>query len=604
MLGFALSLPCSSLYGSLEDAVNRGPVVRKGHYARVDPGTWEVEPILDRTALVWTTAIEDSIGLYKNAARRLGLQLLAVMVRGSVPKGIAALDGSSDLDTFAYYRTDRAKHGERLFSLYMQNEGREAVRQLEHRHPLARRIEIRAHCITACSDVPQSFVASTLSVKVFGEWEPPCNRLPGCKGAVNIWADHDRALGCLSDDHSGECAQWFLKRCLRACMELCYREAGFYSRDLVPCYEALRAAHPEREELLLQALQVACGAKPEDALLRRIMHEMCTLTEDLFLEQLSFGREDGHKPMLCTERLRETSAREPRRHLQTWLSSLWHMFTREGDCTSYVEDPLPAVAVMPQFSVEEADGSTWMQSAPSSSRATVYRGGVAHWPALQKWTLPYLTRHLDDQVEVLVSPTNVFVYCNEASPWIAAGEFTPTSRRVLVKPNAFLHKVDAGRSTPPLYYGPDERWYMQARLPMQLLFRDAQVLMTSLTGEVAQSERVWVSTAGTVSSLHYDAADSFLVQIRGRKRVIFFPAKDVHGLDCYPIGHPLGRRSRVDLTNPSSGYGRHTAFWNGAVHRAQEVVLEAGDVLCFPSKWAHYTESLTFSISMTYRSCP
>lgn len=37
---------------------------------------------------------------------------------------------------------------------------------------------------------------------------------------------------------------------------------------------------------------------------------------------------------------------------------------------------------------------------------------------------------------------------------------------------------------------------------------------------------------------------------------------------------------------------------------AVEAVLEPGDTLFFPPGWAHYTESLDLSVSMTYRFGP
>ena len=63
----------------------------------------------------------------------------------------------------------------------------------------------------------------------------------------------------------------------------------------------------------------------------------------------------------------------------------------------------------------------------------------------------------------------------------------------------------------------------------------------------AQALRLWVSTRGAVTPLHFDAADSFLAQMRGTKRVTFFPPDALAGLYAYPADHPLHRRARVDL---------------------------------------------------------
>ena len=37
---------------------------------------------------------------------------------------------------------------------------------------------------------------------------------------------------------------------------------------------------------------------------------------------------------------------------------------------------------------------------------------------------------------------------------------------------------------------------------------------------------------------------------------------------------------------------------------AMEAILEPGDTLFFPPRWAHYTESLDLSVSITYRFGP
>ena len=52
-------------------------------------------------------------------------------------------------------------------------------------------------------------------------------------------------------------AQWLLKRCLRSGMELAARDRDGFSRDLLPCYEAIAAHLPARTATLaLDALQV------------------------------------------------------------------------------------------------------------------------------------------------------------------------------------------------------------------------------------------------------------------------------------------------------------------------------------------------------------
>lgn len=112
----------------------------------------------------------------------------------------------------------------------------------------------------------------------------------------------------------------------------------------------------------------------------------------------------------------------------------------------------------------------------------------------------------------------------------------------------------------------------------------------------SQAARAWVGPRGCVSPTHYDLSHSFLTQIRGRKRMLFWSPDQLPLLYFYPDTHLLRRRSRVNMHAPQAG--RFPLFARAA---AREALLEPGDVVFFPSRWAHYTESLDFSISVTCR---
>ena len=122
----------------------------------------------------------------------------------------------------------------------------------------------------------------------------------------------------------------------------------------------------------------------------------------------------------------------------------------------------------------------------------------------------------------------------------------------------------------------------------------------------AQALRLWVSTRGAVTPLHFDAADSFLAQMRGTKRVTFFPPSAIDGLYPYPVDHPLFRRARVDLyQDPAERGVRFPAFGAHAEADAQVVELREGDVVLFPRYWWHHIETvseLSCSIGCRYVS--
>lgn len=120
--------------------------------------------------------------------------------------------------------------------------------------------------------------------------------------------------------------------------------------------------------------------------------------------------------------------------------------------------------------------------------------------------------------------------------------------------------------------------------------RDGMALRTS------QAPRIWVSPRGSVSPLHYDLSESFLIPLQGHKRMLFFSPDQLQYLYPYPETHLLRRRSRVNVCNPD--LVKHPLFSHAT---ATEVVLQPGDVVLFGSKWAHYTEALDSCVSVTFR---
>ena len=86
------------------------------------------------------------------------------------------------------------------------------------------------------------------------------------------------------------------------------------------------------------------------------------------------------------------------------------------------------------------------------------------------------------------------------------------------------------------------------------------------------------------------------MQVVGRKRLLFYRPEELDALYPYPNWHVLRRRMRFNPAAPN--YKRFPKSRDLAV---TEAVLEPGDVLLFPAQWAHYTESLDWSLSLTWR---
>jgi hypothetical protein len=104
----------------------------------------------------------------------------------------------------------------------------------------------------------------------------------------------------------------------------------------------------------------------------------------------------------------------------------------------------------------------------------------------------------------------------------------------------------------------------------------------------AVTGNLWISGSGLTVGLHFDAAENFNFQLRGRKAFWLYPP----GVRSY---YPLPMFSQ---TAHISGVFRNglnpdlSVFPRFAPSKGMRVELEAGDVLYLPAYWWHQVESL------------
>ena len=299
-----------------------------------------------------------------------------------------------------------------------------------------------------------------------------------------------------------------------------------------------------------------------------------------------------------------------------------------------ITDELPELWVTPSVPVqtfdcrpgearEEALAAAW--AAVSKRDAPVlFRGVGAQWPALRSWSLPRLVRSMQ-RAMVRVAPSNCVTFCRESHPDVRSGAVVPPSRTTIMNVAEFadrLHVGRAGRS--PLMYGAGERCYLQALAPYSMMreldfsflpeqqpqpqrrrrqqqqrqrqrgWPGPRELLARLRRQPLTTTplgRLWVSSPGTLSPLHYDETDSYLAQVRGEKRLLLWPADALEALRPYPATSPLARRLMVDITGSTPPDGLSAAALD-AIATPLEAVLRPGDVLYFPRAWAHHTEAL------------
>lgn len=232
---------------------------------------------------------------------------------------------------------------------------------------------------------------------------------------------------------------------------------------------------------------------------------------------------------------------------------------------------------------------------------------AVNWPALKLWNFSMIA-NLNLNGDVWVSPTFKFFYCDpkliERYVRIYGVSKAPSLRVEMHSREAIMRMQKSSNYSSVVYPEEEEQYYFRVGLDDFLEQHvDIDGGPFSCFDDKSKEEfwtpddlRLWVSPRGAISPLHFDKSESCLVQIRGLKRMLLWDKDDIDSLYPYPERHILRRRARVDPVAPD--YEKYPNFQNVA---ARQAIVGPGDLLCFPSRWPHYTDSLDNSISVTIR---
>ncbi|KAL7565884.1 hypothetical protein ACA910_021474 [Epithemia clementina (nom. ined.)] len=102
---------------------------------------------------------------------------------------------------------------------------------------------------------------------------------------------------------------------------------------------------------------------------------------------------------------------------------------------------------------------------------------------------------------------------------------------------------------------------------------------------------------GVIAENHYDPSRNAIAVLMGQRRYILSHPQQCAHLALLPPGHDSARHSAVDYTNPD--LVRYPEFAHAT---ANEVVLQAGQVLYLPTNWFHYIVSLELNYQCNTRS--
>eukprot|EP00559_Dactyliosolen_fragilissimus_P006737 CAMPEP_0184870590 /NCGR_PEP_ID=MMETSP0580-20130426/38036_1 /TAXON_ID=1118495 /ORGANISM="Dactyliosolen fragilissimus" /LENGTH=463 /DNA_ID=CAMNT_0027372745 /DNA_START=350 /DNA_END=1741 /DNA_ORIENTATION=+ len=102
---------------------------------------------------------------------------------------------------------------------------------------------------------------------------------------------------------------------------------------------------------------------------------------------------------------------------------------------------------------------------------------------------------------------------------------------------------------------------------------------------------------GVIAENHFDGSRNMIAILGGERRYILSHPDECKRLCLYPQGHPSGRHSAVDWSDPDL-----EKFPKFKMAKVNEVIMQAGDVLYLPTNWFHYIISLELNFQCNTRS--
>jgi hypothetical protein len=214
---------------------------------------------------------------------------------------------------------------------------------------------------------------------------------------------------------------------------------------------------------------------------------------------------------------------------------------------------------------------------------------VTEWPAFSCWSPSYLGERIGDrQVKVGVSHSRIFHYGSKEHP--------PTRTRELPF-NEALRQIAGhdGATGEHLYIMEQTSAAGHSVADVYPELANDFAIPAAIEKEKLRQVNLWIGTAGNVTPLHYDAANNFLAQIKGRKRIHLFHPSQSDLLYPNATRQNDNNTSQVLLLKPD--FDKHPRFKEAV---ARECILQPGEMLYIPPHWWHHVESLDVAISLNF----
>lgn len=210
----------------------------------------------------------------------------------------------------------------------------------------------------------------------------------------------------------------------------------------------------------------------------------------------------------------------------------------------------------------------------TARKPVIITGAINHWKAYSIWT--------EDYLNTLIGNTDVFVCASKNQFFLGNPEHGFKKLLEQMKFSDFIDLLRQNKNSTDVYY-----YLVRASIPQFFpeLLGDIELPIycedKSLTNGLIN---LWLGCSGNISQLHYDLDDNFLVQVRGRKRVVLLDPWQTPYLYPFPANsnnlHSFSQIVNIDKPDLNK-------FPQCQKARYCEVFLEAGEMLFIPAFWWH-----------------